>query len=77
VLHHGEGDGIAQPVCHRAEVAALLRVSNMTVYGWYRRGAPCRAGGAVVRIREEDVDRYLAGQYTSGLSAWATTPSPS
>ena len=48
-----------------AEVAGLLRVSNMTVYRLVQAGAiPAVRVGRSYRIREEDVDRYLAGQYT-------------
>ncbi|CAN5681399.1 helix-turn-helix domain-containing protein [soil metagenome] len=48
-----------------AEVADLLRVSNMTVY----RLIKARELGAVrvgrsYRLREEDVDQYLADGYT-------------
>ena len=48
-----------------AEVATVLRVSNMTVYRLVQSGAlPAVRVGRSYRIREEDVDRYLAGQYT-------------
>src|SRR3954471_15105480 len=47
------------------EVADLLRVSNMTVYRLIQAGAlPAVRVGRSYRIREDDVDRYLAGQYT-------------
>ena len=48
-----------------AEVAGLLRVSNMTVYRLIQAGqlAAVRVGRSY-RIREADVDRYLAEQYT-------------
>ncbi len=48
-----------------AEVAGLLRVSNMTVYRLIQSGqiAAVRVGRSY-RIRETDVDRYLADQYT-------------
>jgi excisionase family DNA binding protein len=48
-----------------AEVAAQLRVSNMTVYRLIQAGqlAAVRVGRSY-RIRESDVDRYLAEQYT-------------
>lgn len=48
-----------------AEVAASLRVSNMTVYRLIQSGqmAAVRVGRSY-RIREADVDRYLADQYT-------------
>ncbi|MBV9661104.1 MAG: helix-turn-helix domain-containing protein [Acidimicrobiales bacterium] len=48
-----------------AEVAGQLRVSNMTVYRLIQSGqlAAVRVGRSY-RIREGDVDRYLADQYT-------------
>lgn len=48
-----------------AEVAGRLRVSNMTVYRLIQSGqlAAVRIGKSY-RIREADVDRYLADQYT-------------
>jgi len=48
-----------------AEVAAQLRVSNMTVYRLIQSGQlPSTRVGRSYRIREEDVDRYLSGGYT-------------
>jgi excisionase family DNA binding protein len=48
-----------------AEVASLLRVSNMTVYRLVQAGQlPAVRVGRSYRIRDDDVDRYLAGQYT-------------
>ena len=48
-----------------AEVASLLRVSNMTVYRLINAGqlAAVRVGKSY-RIREDDVDKYLADRYT-------------
>ena len=48
-----------------AEVAELMRVSNMTVYRLINGGqlAAVRVGKSY-RIREDDVDRYLAARYT-------------
>lgn len=47
------------------EVADQLRVSNMTVYRLVQSGRlPAVRVGRSYRIREEDVDRYLADQYT-------------
>ena len=48
-----------------AEVAAQLRVSTMTVYRLIKAGqlASVRVGKSY-RVREEDVDRYLASTYT-------------
>lgn len=49
-----------------AEVADQLRVSNMTVYRLVQAGhLPAVRVGRSYRIREEDVDRYIAGQYTA------------
>ena len=48
-----------------AEVAAELRVSTMTVYRLIKAGqlASVRVGKSY-RVREDDVDRYLASTYT-------------
>jgi excisionase family DNA binding protein len=47
-----------------AEVADQLRVSNMTVYRLVQSGQlPAVRVGRSYRIREEDLDRYLADQY--------------
>ncbi len=48
-----------------AEVAAQLRVSTMTVYRLLKAGqlASVRVGKSY-RVREDDVDRYLASTYT-------------
>ena len=48
-----------------AEVAKLMRVSTMTVYRLIKSGdlAAVRVGKSY-RIREDDVDRYLASGYT-------------
>jgi excisionase family DNA binding protein len=49
-----------------AEVAGLLRVSNMTVYRLVQSGQlPAVRVGRSYRIHEEDVDSYLGGQYTA------------
>lgn len=43
----------------------MLRVSNMTVYRLIQAGSlPAVRVGRSYRIRDDDVDRYLAGQYT-------------
>jgi excisionase family DNA binding protein len=48
-----------------AELAEQLRVSNMTVYRLVQSGRlPATRVGRSYRIREDDVDRYLAQQYT-------------
>ena len=48
-----------------AEVAELLRVSTMTVYRLIKSGdlAAVRVGKSY-RIREDDVDAFLAKRYT-------------
>ncbi|HEV2368627.1 MAG TPA: helix-turn-helix domain-containing protein, partial [Acidimicrobiales bacterium] len=47
------------------EVAKTLRVSNMTVYRLINGGElPALRIGKSFRLREEDVDQYLAGRYT-------------
>jgi excisionase family DNA binding protein len=49
-----------------AEVADQLRVSNMTVYRLVQAGQlPAVRIGRSYRIRDEDVDRFLAAQYTA------------
>ena len=47
------------------EVAEILRVSSMTVYRLINSGelAAVRIGKSF-RLREEDVDKYLADRYT-------------
>lgn len=48
-----------------AEVAKLMRVSNMTVYRLISAGdLPAVRVGRSYRIREDDVDRYLTAGYT-------------
>lgn len=48
-----------------AEVAKLMRVSNMTVYRLITAGdLPAVRVGRSYRIREDDVDRYLTAGYT-------------
>ncbi|MFP5316771.1 MAG: helix-turn-helix domain-containing protein [Acidimicrobiia bacterium] len=47
-----------------AEVAGMLRVSTMTVYRLIKNGQlPAARVGKSYRVREEDVDRYLASSY--------------
>jgi excisionase family DNA binding protein len=47
------------------EVAGLLRVSSMTVYRLINSGElPAVRIGKSFRLREEDVDKYLADRYT-------------
>jgi excisionase family DNA binding protein len=48
-----------------AEVATLMRISTMTVYRLIKSGdiAAVRVGKSY-RIREDDVDRFLASRYT-------------
>jgi excisionase family DNA binding protein len=47
------------------EVAAVLRVSNMTVYRLINSGElPAVRIGRSFRVRGEDFDRYLADRFT-------------
>jgi excisionase family DNA binding protein len=48
-----------------AEVARVLRVSNMTVYRLINSGQlPAVRVGKSYRLREEDVNRYLSERFT-------------
>ena len=48
-----------------AEVAGTLRVSTMTVYRIISAGdLPAVRVGRSYRLREDDVDKYLADRYT-------------
>ena len=48
-----------------SEVAAVLRVSNMTVYRLINAGElPAVRIGRSFRLRAEDLDRYLAERHT-------------
>jgi excisionase family DNA binding protein len=48
-----------------AEVAGMLRVSNMTVYRLVNSGElPAVRIGKSYRLREDDVDKYLSDRYT-------------
>lgn len=48
-----------------AEVATLLRVSNMTVYRLITAGElPAVRVGKSYRLREDDIDKYLGDRYT-------------
>ncbi|HVF75800.1 MAG TPA: helix-turn-helix domain-containing protein [Acidimicrobiales bacterium] len=48
-----------------AEVASMLRVSNMTVYRLISAGdLPAVRVGKSYRLREEDIDKYLGDRYT-------------
>ncbi len=47
------------------EVAQVLRVSNMTVYRLINAGQlPAVRVGKSYRVREEDLDAFLAGRFT-------------
>jgi excisionase family DNA binding protein len=51
-----------------AEVANLLRVSNMTVYRLIEAGdLPAGRVGKSFRIREVDLDKYLAERFTQAV----------
>ena len=48
-----------------SEVAATMRVSNMTVYRLIQAGEiPAVRVGKSYRLREDDIDKYLADRYT-------------
>lgn len=48
-----------------SEVAETLRVSTMTVYRLIKSGQlPSVRVGKAYRVREDDVDSYLASSYT-------------
>jgi excisionase family DNA binding protein len=48
-----------------SEVAELLRLSDMTVYRLIKKGElPAVHIGRSYRLREDDVDAYLAERYT-------------
>lgn len=48
-----------------AEVAELLRVSNMTVYRLIKAGElPAARIGKSFRVREDDIDAYLEERFT-------------
>ncbi|MGQ0670814.1 MAG: helix-turn-helix domain-containing protein [Actinomycetota bacterium] len=48
-----------------SEVASLLRVSRMTVYRLIRQGdLPAVRMGRALRLREDEVHRYIDGRYT-------------
>jgi excisionase family DNA binding protein len=50
-----------------AEVAAIMRVSNMTVYRLIKAGdLPALRVGKNYRIRESEVDRYLLERQVEG-----------
>lgn len=55
------GEGFGEPLLTVGEVAALMRVSNMTVYRLIKSGqlGAIRVGKNY-RIRRGDVDRYLS-----------------
>ena len=47
------------------EVASVLRVSSMTVYRLINAGElPALRIGRSLRVRSEDLDRYLADRFT-------------
>jgi excisionase family DNA binding protein len=51
-----------------AEVADMLRVSTMTVYRLIKAGdIPALKVGKSYRLREEDVDRWIAAGYTQAM----------
>ena len=61
-----------------AEVAAALRVSRMTVYGWIRDGRlpASRLAGTTLRVRASDFDRFLFEGATDAGGARARAGPP-
>ena len=57
---------VGDPMLTVGEVAGTMRVSNMTVYRLIKGGdlAAVRVGKSY-RVREDDVDRYLASRYNA------------
>ena len=67
------GDGmteqafVARALLTVAEVATIMRVSNMTVYRLIKAGElPAIRVGKNYRIRESEVDRYLLDRQVEG-----------
>ena len=60
----GSGDMSDAKFLTVAEVASMMRVSTMTVYRLIKAGelGSVRVGKSY-RIKEDDVDRYLASRY--------------
>lgn len=55
------GEGVGGPLLTVAEVADVLRVSNMTVYRLIKAGElPALRVGKNYRIRQGDLETYLA-----------------
>ncbi|MHB8328971.1 MAG: helix-turn-helix domain-containing protein [Acidimicrobiales bacterium] len=60
-----EDEGTSARYLTVREVAGTLRVSNMTVYRLINAGElPAVRVGKSFRLREDDVNRYLADRYT-------------
>lgn len=55
--------GVEQPLLTVAEVADILRVSNMTIYRLIRSGTlPALRIGKNYRVRRSDLDAYLQSE---------------
>jgi excisionase family DNA binding protein len=55
------GGYVGEPLLTVAEVAATMRVSNMTIYRLIKSGQlPAIRVGKNFRIRESDMNRYLS-----------------
>jgi excisionase family DNA binding protein len=60
------GDNAASTFLTVAEVAAMMRVSKMTVYRLVHNGdLPAVRVGRSFRVKEEDVDEYLRKSFYS------------
>ncbi len=58
-------EGAASRFMTVGEVASVLRVSSMTVYRLINSGElPAVRIGRSLRLRSEDLDRYLADRFT-------------
>jgi excisionase family DNA binding protein len=44
------------------QVCERLQVSRMTVHRWIKRGLPVYKQGRIVRVRVEDLERFLKEQ---------------
>ncbi len=59
------GRDFGEPLLTVGEVAGMMRVSNMTVYRLIKAAElPAVRVGKSYRLREDDVDKYLADRYT-------------
>lgn len=63
-------DYVGEPLLTVREVAAMMRVSNMTVYRLIKSGQlPAVRVGKNFRIRESDMNKYLEDRAVGGQSS--------